>query len=102
MIHGRLRYLEQLEIGLVCEALHERGVLLRIAPHLVRPIPHLIPAYGGCRKKLELRVGMLATKRSPALRPLFLRRALPGRGAATKPLLNRTASAAASFITTAW
>ncbi|HLE69613.1 MAG TPA: FAD-dependent oxidoreductase, partial [Vicinamibacteria bacterium] len=58
MIHGGLRYLKQLEIGLVCEALHERGVLLRIAPHLVRPIPHLIPAYGGCRKKLELRVGM--------------------------------------------
>ena len=58
MIHGGLRYLKQLEIGLVCEALHERGVLLRIAPHLVSPIPHLIPAYGGCRKKLELRVGM--------------------------------------------
>ena len=59
MIHGGLRYLKQLEIGLVREALHERAVLLRIAPHLVRPIPHLLPAYGGGRKRLELRVGML-------------------------------------------
>jgi len=58
MIHGGLRYLKQLEISLVREALHERAVLLRIAPHLVKPIPHLLPAYGGYRKKLELRVGM--------------------------------------------
>jgi len=58
MIHGGLRYLKQLEISIVHEALHERAILLRIAPHLVKPIPHLIPSYGGYRKKLELRVGM--------------------------------------------
>src|SRR5437870_11965703 len=38
LIHGGLRYLEQLEFGLVHEALRERGLLTtRIAPHLVRP-----------------------------------------------------------------
>jgi glycerol-3-phosphate dehydrogenase len=59
MVHGGLRYLKRLEIGLVREALRERAVLLRIAPHLVRPTPHLIPAYGHARK-LALRAGMLA------------------------------------------
>ena len=44
LIHGGLRYLEQLEFGLVAEALHERGLLAtRLAPHLVRPVPFLIP-----------------------------------------------------------
>ena len=44
LIHGGLRYLEQLNFGLVREALSERGLLLqRIAPHLVRPVPFLFP-----------------------------------------------------------
>ena len=44
LIHGGLRYLEQLEFGLVHEALRERGLLTsRIAPHLVRPLPILVP-----------------------------------------------------------
>jgi glycerol-3-phosphate dehydrogenase len=44
LIHGGLRYLEQLEFGLVHEALRERGLLAtRLAPHLVRPIPFLVP-----------------------------------------------------------
>ncbi|MGH3737757.1 MAG: glycerol-3-phosphate dehydrogenase/oxidase [Micromonosporaceae bacterium] len=44
LIHGGLRYLEQLEFGLVYEALRERGLLLRrLAPHLVRPVPFLVP-----------------------------------------------------------
>jgi glycerol-3-phosphate dehydrogenase len=42
LIHGGLRYLEQLDFPLVREALHERALLLdRIAPHLVRPLPFL-------------------------------------------------------------
>src|SRR3954467_10649242 len=42
LIHGGLRYLEQLELGLVREALHERALMLdRLAPHLVRPLPFL-------------------------------------------------------------
>jgi glycerol-3-phosphate dehydrogenase len=44
LIHGGLRYLEQLEFGLVHEALRERGLLAtRLAPHLVRPLPILVP-----------------------------------------------------------
>jgi glycerol-3-phosphate dehydrogenase len=44
LIHGGLRYLEQLNVGLVREALTERALLLqRIAPHLVRPVPFLFP-----------------------------------------------------------
>ncbi|WP_234401688.1 glycerol-3-phosphate dehydrogenase/oxidase, partial [Thermobifida halotolerans] len=44
LIHGGLRYLERLDFGLVREALTERGLLLgRIAPHLVRPVPFLLP-----------------------------------------------------------
>ncbi|WP_051107888.1 glycerol-3-phosphate dehydrogenase/oxidase [Actinomadura atramentaria] len=44
LIHGGLRYLEQYNFDLVREALTERGLLLqRIAPHLVRPVPFLLP-----------------------------------------------------------
>jgi glycerol-3-phosphate dehydrogenase len=44
LIHGGLRYLEQLNVGLVREALAERSLLLGvIAPHLVRPVPFLFP-----------------------------------------------------------
>jgi glycerol-3-phosphate dehydrogenase len=48
LAHGGLRYLEQLEFGLVREALAERGLLLdRLAPHLVRPVPFLLPLTRG-------------------------------------------------------
>ncbi len=49
LIHGGLRYLEQREWRLVYEGLHERSVLLRIAPHLVRPLEFLVPIYRGGR-----------------------------------------------------
>lgn len=43
LIHGGLRYLQQGEIGLVYEALHERQRLVRNAPHLVNVLPFMIP-----------------------------------------------------------
>ncbi len=44
LVHGGLRYLEQGDVGLAWESAVERATLLRtVAPHLVRPIPHLIP-----------------------------------------------------------
>ncbi len=49
LIHGGLRYLEHRHLHLVREALHERGVLLRLAPHLVRPLPFLLPIFRGDR-----------------------------------------------------
>jgi glycerol-3-phosphate dehydrogenase len=48
LAHGGLRYLEQGEFGLVHEALTERGLLLqKLAPHLVRPVPFLLPLKRG-------------------------------------------------------
>ena len=46
MVHGGLRYLQQREIGLVYENLAERQRLLDNAPHLVSPLPFLIPLFG--------------------------------------------------------
>jgi len=45
LAHGGLRYLRNLEISLVRESLRERLGLMRIAPHLVRPLPFLLPLY---------------------------------------------------------
>jgi glycerol-3-phosphate dehydrogenase len=46
LVHGGLRYLEMFDIGLVREALEERGLLLtRLAPHLVRPVAFLYPLH---------------------------------------------------------
>jgi glycerol-3-phosphate dehydrogenase len=45
LIHGGVRYLAQGNIGLVREALHERGLLIKNAPHLVHNLAFLIPAY---------------------------------------------------------
>ena len=62
LIHGGLRYLEHGEVGLVRESLRERETLLRVvAPHLVRPLPMLVPVYAGRRRgRLTIRAGMLA------------------------------------------
>jgi glycerol-3-phosphate dehydrogenase len=46
LAHGGLRYLRQRELRLVYENLHERQRLLDNAPHLVRPLPFLIPLFG--------------------------------------------------------
>lgn len=43
LIHGGFRYLQHFEFGLVREDLREREILLKIAPHLVHPLPFLIP-----------------------------------------------------------
>jgi glycerol-3-phosphate dehydrogenase len=45
LVHGGIRYLENLHFGLVREALAERALLLRLAPHLVWPLPFLLPYY---------------------------------------------------------
>src|SRR5437588_5914996 len=50
LIHGGLRYLEHIEFGLVHEALRERTLLLRNAPHLVQPLRFVLPLYGGMRR----------------------------------------------------
>ncbi|HET7042595.1 MAG TPA: glycerol-3-phosphate dehydrogenase [Gemmatimonadales bacterium] len=59
LAHGGLRYLEHGDFRLVFEALHERGILRRIAPHLVHPLPFVFPVYRGDRVPLwKLLAGM--------------------------------------------
>ncbi len=59
LIHGGLRYLELYDFGLVRESLRERERLQRLAPHLVRPLPFVIPVYRGAKRGLiMIRVGM--------------------------------------------
>lgn len=59
LVHGGLRYLETLDFGLVFEASAERRRLLRLAPHLVRPLPFLFPIWRGDRVgPARLRAGL--------------------------------------------
>lgn len=60
LIHGGLRYLEGYDFGLVRESLHERQLLIRLAPELVRLQPFHIPVYPETtRRPLTLRAGLL-------------------------------------------
>jgi glycerol-3-phosphate dehydrogenase len=59
LIHGGLRYLEMLDFSLVRMDLRERETLLRIAPHLVKPLEFIMPFYGSslfhrCKMKLGM------------------------------------------------
>jgi len=54
LIHGGLRYLEKHAFRLVREALSEREVLLRMAPHVIRPTRFLLPPMPGQRNALVL------------------------------------------------
>jgi glycerol-3-phosphate dehydrogenase len=59
LIHGGLRYLQNMEFGLVRESLRERKNLLNIAPNLLYPIPFLVPGYNDAkRNKWILRAGL--------------------------------------------
>ncbi len=59
LIHGGLRYLEYGELRLVREALREREILLRTAPHLVRPLRFAVPHCRGMRPFWMIRAGLL-------------------------------------------
>ncbi len=58
LIHGGLRYLEYCEFRLVREALLEREVLWRMAPHIVRPLRFVLPHHPGLRPAWLLRLGL--------------------------------------------
>lgn len=59
LIHGGLRYLEMLDFGLVRLDLREREILLRLAPHLIKPLRFLLPFYGSSAlTRLKMRAGM--------------------------------------------
>jgi glycerol-3-phosphate dehydrogenase len=69
MVHGGLRYLQNFDLGLVREALVERALMVRLAPHLVYPTPFLVAALGEERRDRKLGLGLnmydvMATTRS--------------------------------------
>jgi glycerol-3-phosphate dehydrogenase len=107
LVHGGLRYLEQGDVGLAWESAVERATLLRtVAPHLIRPLPYVIPIDAGvdrataAKTMIGLRIGdalrsaartsrralppprrvsaLEARRLAPALRPAGLRGALLG------------------------
>jgi glycerol-3-phosphate dehydrogenase len=91
LIHGGIRYLKNLELGMVFESLRERALLLRLAPHLVRPMPFLYPVFeGDPDSRLAIATGLylydvLALYRGPARH----RELTPERAAEVEPGLRR-------------
>ena len=58
LVHGGLRYLENYEFGLVREGVVERQLLMRLAPHLVRPMDFLYPVWPDTAKRRLLGIGL--------------------------------------------
>ncbi len=58
LVHGGLRYLQNFDLGLVREALLERSLMVKLAPHLVKPLPLLVPSFGGKRPDRLMGVGL--------------------------------------------
>jgi glycerol-3-phosphate dehydrogenase len=85
LVHGGLRYLENLELALVHEGVTERQVLLRLAPHLVRPMDFVYPVWPDTHKRLLLGLG-LATYDAFALASVGARRSSVRRHRKITPL----------------
>ena len=68
MIHGGLRYLENGELDLVREAIREREALLRNAPHMVRPLPTMIPIPAVLSGTFNSALGLLGRQGKPSAR----------------------------------
>jgi glycerol-3-phosphate dehydrogenase len=58
LVHGGLRYLQNFDLGLVREALLERQINVNLAPHLVKPLPLVVPAFDGVRPDRLVGVGL--------------------------------------------
>jgi glycerol-3-phosphate dehydrogenase len=58
LVHGGLRYLQNFDLGLVREALLERQINVKLAPHLVKPLPLVVPAFDGARPDRLVGVGL--------------------------------------------
>ncbi len=80
LVHGGLRYLEYYEFRLVREALTEREVLLRAAPHIIWPLRFVLPHHAGLRPTWVIRTGLFlydhlgGRKLLPPTRRIALRR----------------------------
>jgi glycerol-3-phosphate dehydrogenase len=58
LVHGGLRYLQNFDLGLVREALLERQLMVKLAPHIVRPLKLVVPAFDGARPDLLVGIGL--------------------------------------------
>jgi glycerol-3-phosphate dehydrogenase len=58
LVHGGLRYLQNFDLGLVREALLERQLMVALAPHLVRPLPLVVPAFEGAHPDRVVGMGL--------------------------------------------
>lgn len=93
LVHGGLRYLEYYEFRLVREALKEREILWRIAPHIIRPARFILPHHQGLRPAWLLRAGLFlydhlgGRRRLPPTRTLNL--AKDPAGGPLKPIYKR-------------
>ncbi len=58
LVHGGLRYLQNFDLGLVREALLERQLMVALAPHLVHPLPLVVPAFDGARPDRMMGMGL--------------------------------------------
>jgi glycerol-3-phosphate dehydrogenase len=58
LVHGGLRYLQNFDLGLVREALLERQIMVALAPHLVKPLPLIVPAFDGARPDRMMGMGL--------------------------------------------
>jgi glycerol-3-phosphate dehydrogenase len=70
LVHGGLRYLQKFDLGLVREALLERQLMVRLAPHLVTPLALVVSAFDGARPDRLMGIGlnMYDVMATPALR----------------------------------
>jgi glycerol-3-phosphate dehydrogenase len=95
LVHGGLRYLQKFDLGLVREALLERQLMVRLAPHLVRPLPLVVPAFEGARPDRLVGIGlnMYDVMAAPSLRARrSARRAAPDGESDWSPARHRVIS----------
>jgi glycerol-3-phosphate dehydrogenase len=89
LVHGGLRYLQNFDLGLVREALLERQLMVTLAPHLVRPLPLVVPAFEGARPDRMMGMGLnlydvMSTDRRSAGNRLRSRRGRRARASAER------------------
>src|SRR5207249_10277502 len=94
LVHGGLRYLQNFDLGLVREALLDGQLLVALAPHLVRPLPLVVPAFEGARPDRLMGVGLnLYDVMSVARDRLRARRGRRGRSGERGPGARKAGSA---------
>src|SRR4029077_3512472 len=98
LVHGGLRYLQNFDLGLVREALLERQLMVALAPHLVRPLPLVVPAFEGAHPDRLVGVGlnlydvMSVTDRKSASDRLRSRRGRRARGNSDRKSAGKSAA----------